>query len=141
MDKQEFDAYLARMEVFRGRMDELANSIELMLVFILKVIGIKLGRKEMLGSKISKFERSQETLESKYSGDFGGLVDKLRKFNENWVITKHGITVGGQGVSGPEDLTFHKDNKCHTFDPKRQEEIVQEFTKIMGALIEISKGI
>ena len=136
MDKQEFDTYLTRMEMFRGRMDDLANSIELMLTIILEGTRIKLGKKEMLGSKIGKFEKSQETLNSKHTGDFGELMEKLNEFNENWVITKHGMTSGGQ-----KDLTIYKDGKFHIFDQRKQDEIVREFTKIMGALIEISRGI
>jgi len=134
--ERQLNAYSARMETFRGWMDDSANSIELMLNIILEGIKIKLGKKETLRSKIGKFEKSQETLESKYTGDFGKLVERLNKFNENWVITKHGMTSGGQ-----KDLTIYKDGKFHIFDRRKQDEIEREFTEIMGALTEIWNGM
>ena len=97
---------------------------------------IKTKPPKMLGTKICKFKESKVVLADKYIGDFDKLVKKLWKFNENWTITKHGMIVGGK-----QELTFRKDGEFHTFDPKRQEEIDQEFTEIMGALTEIWNGM
>jgi len=134
MDEHEFKNYLKDIFIFQGKMNGLANSIELMLEVIFEKIGI--APIKMLGSKISKFEKCKSTLSSKYTGNFDELVSKLKKFNEDWKITKHGMIVGGQ-----QDLTIHKNNKYHKFDKKKQIEIGQEFTQIMEGLIEISKGI
>ena len=132
--RHQFNAYMARMYHFQGQMNAMANSIDLMLNVILEEEGVKLPK--MLGGKISEFGKRKAVLADKYTGDFDELIKKLRKFNENWVIAKHGMIVGGL-----EDLTIRKDDKLHTFVPKRQEEIGQEFTENMKALIEISKGI
>jgi len=133
MVKHEFDEYLEAGFKFQGLMNGLANSIDLMLGFILENLGIQPYRM-MLGKKIGKFkfEKSKAFLADKYTGDFDKLIEKLQEFNENWIITKHGMIVGGH-----KDLTFHKDGKLHTFDLKRQEEIDREFTEIMKALTEI----
>jgi len=132
MAEQEFEGYLKDMFIFQGKMNAMANSIELILEVIFEKIGI--APIKMLGSKISKFEKCKPTLVGKYTGNFDGLVSKLEKFNEDWKIMKHGMIVGGQ-----QDLTIHKNNKFHKFDKKKQVEIEQEFTQIMEGLIEISR--
>lgn len=134
MDEHEFKGYLKDMFIFQGKMNGLANSIELMLEVIFEKIGI--APLKMLGSKISKFEGCKPSLASRYTGDFDVLVEKLKKFNENWKITKHGMIVSGQ-----QNLTIHKDGRLYIFEQRKQAEIEQEFTQIMNGLIEISKGI
>jgi hypothetical protein len=90
----------------------------------------------MLGGKINKFKKSKSTLAGNYIEDFEGLIDRLEKFNKYWVISKHGMIVGGT-----EHQTIHKDGNFYIFDRGKQDEIGQGFTQIMGALIEISKQI
>ncbi|MBA7662383.1 hypothetical protein ES703_70412 [subsurface metagenome] len=135
MDTQEIDEYLKIADKFQGTMKRMANSIELMLDVILKRNRINTKPKEPLGSKIIKFQDSKAILVGKYAGDFDKLVDKLMRFNTNWIIAKHGMTVLGQ-----QDLTYSSGGRNHKFDPKRREEIYQEFTETQMALIEISKA-
>jgi hypothetical protein len=132
MDESEFNLYNGNMQIFKGKMNDLANSIEIVLELIFEKIGVKSPK--MLGQKIKKFEDSKSTISIRYSGDFNDLVDKLRKFNDNWVIAKHGMTVGGG-----EELTIHKDGVSYVFDEKKRLEIDQDFSQIMEDLIEISK--
>jgi len=64
------------------------------------------------------------------------LVEKLKTFNKNWNITKHGMVVGGT-----KNFTMHKDDAFHIFEQSKVDEINNEFTQIMKALIEISNGL
>jgi hypothetical protein len=132
MDESEFNLYNGNMQMFKGKMNDLANSIEIVLELIFEKIGAK--SQKMIGPKIRTFEAYKSTISIRYSGDFNELVDELRKFNENWVITKHGMTVGGRN-----ELTIHKDGICYVFDEKKRLEIDQDFSQIMKNLIEISK--
>ena len=134
MDEQEFNEYLSSISMFIGGMTQKANSIELMLKVIFEKNGIHNSR--MLGSKINKFEECKSTLSDNYTGDFDILVDKLKIFNKNWNITKHGIVVGGT-----QNFTIHKNDAFHIFDQSKVDEINNEFTQIMEALIEISNGL
>ena len=115
---------------FQGKMNIMANSIDLLLGFTLEHIGVKPPR--MLGSKIGKFIESNNKASLKYSGDMSNLMDKLKRFNNHWNITKHGMITGGY-----ESLTFHKNGKYHTFDKTKQNEIKLEFSDIMSELTEI----
>jgi hypothetical protein len=66
-------------------------------------------------------------LEHLYTGDFDEFVRKLERFNKNWVVTKHGILVGGT-----QKITIYKDERMYIFDQRKQEEIDDEFTQIMS---------
>ena len=112
---------------FQGTMNMMANSIDLLLGFTFENVGIRPPR--MLGSKINKFIESNNEVSIKYSGDTSHLIDKLRRFNNHWNIIKHGMIVGGL-----ENLTFRKDDKFHTFDKAKQDEIKSEFSEIMREL-------
>ncbi|MBA7617956.1 hypothetical protein ES703_25274 [subsurface metagenome] len=115
---------------FQGNMNLMANSIDLLLGFTLENIGIKPPR--MLGNKINKFNESKNKVSLKYTGDTSNLIDKLRRFNNHWNITKHGMIAGGY-----DKLTFRKDGKFHTFNKAKQDEIKLEFSEIMSELTEI----
>ena len=134
MDEQKFNEYLNSISMFIGNMTQMANSIELMLNVIFEKIGISHPR--MLGPKINEFEECKSTLSENYIGDFDILVDKLKIFNKNWNITKHGMVVGGT-----KNFTIHKDDAFYTFEQSKVDEINNEFTQIMKALIEISNGL
>jgi len=58
------------------------------------------------------------------------------RFNKIWVITKHGMTVGGT-----QNLTMYKDDEIHVFDQTRQVKIDEEFTQIIEALMEVSNNL
>jgi len=122
--------------IFQGKMNLMANSIDLLLGFILE--NIKLKPPKMLGTKISEFKGNMAILSLRYSGDFSELVQDLRKFNEHWITTKHGMVVGGQEIN---DLTFHKDGKFHIFNKKTQNEIDSEFTQTMQNITEIHNSL
>lgn len=139
MDESEFNTYISNITFFKGEMNDLANSIEIVLDLIFEKNKCKNFKKlrndpEMLGAKIAKFEYCKSTISIKYSGDFDELVDKLRKFNNNWKITKHGITVGGL-----KEPTIYKDGNFYVFDEKKRLEVSLNFSQIMKDLIEISK--
>lgn len=134
MNEQEFNEYLSSISMFIGGMTQKANSIELMLKDIFEKKEIRNSR--MLGSKIYEFKKRKSTLSDNYTGDFDILVDKLIRFNENWNITKHGMVVGGT-----QNFTIHKDGAFHIFDQSKVNEINNEFTQIMKALIKISNGL
>jgi len=115
-------------------MNSLANSIELMIEVIFENSGIH--SQQMLGAKIKKFEENKSILTGNYTGNFGKLVEKLRRFNNNWNVTKHGMIVLGSPV-----MTIRKNGKFFLFDQKIQDVIDQEFSQIMKALIEISNKL
>jgi hypothetical protein len=96
--------YLKQIVTFRGNMDMMGNSIEVILNKILSKIDIVLEL--TLGRKIDD------------------LIQKLRRFNENWKITKHGITLMGETIS---EMTFFKDDGIYIFDKKEIDEIKHEF--------------
>lgn len=131
MDKKNFEEYLVECQFFSGRMDVLANNIDLLISVILEKLGHKLNKKP-LGPKIGLFKKSEPILSSKYSGEFNLLIDKLDRFNANWNATKHGMIVGGTPC-----ITFQKDGSFFTFDPKKIVEIDSEFTETMANLTEI----
>ena len=132
MNESEFNAYISNITFFKGEMNDLANSIEIVLDLIFKNMGYK--NPKMLGEKIRQFKNYRSTITIRHSGDFDELVDKLSKFNKNWIITKHGITVNGM-----KEPTICKDGIFYVFDEKKRREISQDFSKIMEDLIGISK--
>ena len=132
MEESEFNAHISNMTFFKGEMNDLANSIEIVLNLIFKNMGYK--NPKMLGAKIRQFKDYKSTISIRYSGDFDELVDKLNKFNQNWIITKHGMTVGGM-----KEPTICKDGIFYVFDEKKRLEISQDFSQIMKDIIEISK--
>jgi len=70
---------------------------------------------------------------------FGELVDKLEKFNENWIISKHGKISADTAES--KVIKLVKDDFEYVFDEKKTKEIGQEFTQIQQALITIQKSL
>ena len=136
MNESEFNAYISNITFFKGEMNDLANSIEIVLDLIFekkKCKNLKNNKKDpiMLGGKITKFENCESIRDSE---NFDELVQKIKKFNDNWVITKHGMTVDGM-----KKPTICKDGVFYVFDEKKRLEISQDFSQIMKDLIEISK--
>ena len=132
MGTEDFERELDRTNQYIGRMNVLANSIDLMLDVILEKLNIPPPK--MLGRKINTFEKCEQLLERDYNENIDNLVSKLNKFNETWIITKHGMVIGGS-----EYITIYKDGYNHIFDPKKQSQIDQEFSTIMADLVRISK--
>jgi hypothetical protein len=129
-----FDEYSKDVALFQGKMNQCASSIEIVLDDIFEKSGIRPPK--MLGCKISKLRESRSYF-SAYSGNFDDLLKKLEKFNSNWVISKHGMVVGGENI---KNITLFKDGSFHVFDKKKIEEIQHEFTQIQTVLIEIHKS-
>lgn len=134
MGEREFEAYTRDSTTYMGKMNIMANSIDL----VIGVIFEKTQKRpiKMLGSKIIEFEKSKQILEHLYSGDFDEFVRKLERFNKNWVVTKHGMLVGGT-----QNMTIYKDERMYIFDQRKQKEIDDEFTQIMSGLAEIKNKI
>lgn len=130
------DKYIKKVERFRGRIDTLANSTEILLDDILKRLGITPPK--MFGGKISKVKRNKLTLH-RFTPNFDELVDKLEKFNENWIISKHGTISADSAES--KVIKLVKDDFEYVFDEKKIKEIGQEFTQIQQALITIQKHL
>jgi len=130
------DKYIKKVERFRGRIDTLANSVEILLDDILKRLGITLPK--MFGGKISKVKRNKLTLH-RFTPNFDELVDKVEKFNENWIISKHGKISADTAES--KVIKLVKDDFEYVFDEKKIKEIGQEFTQIQQALITIQKSL
>lgn len=120
-----------RAITFSGKMNGMGSSIDLLISFILEKLGCDL-RKKPLGNKINQFAKCRPRIYTKYSGEFNHLIDKMKRFNENWNITKHGI-IGG----GTQNLTFYKDGIIYEFDQKKIIEIDWEFSEVMKGLTEI----
>jgi hypothetical protein len=134
--ENEFDKYILRSNIFRGSVDGMANSIELILGFILEEFNVKLPTTLMLGQKIKKLTQHKNDITPAYSPDFDKLICKLSEFNNIWIITKHGTLVGGL-----EELTFCKDGRISIFDSNKQMEIRNEFTEIMTELTKIHRNL
>jgi len=132
---EKFEKYLMQVANFQGKMNQLASSIEIILNDILEKIGIRPPR--TFGGKIDVFGRNKSKL-NKYTGNFDELLGKLKGFNENWNITKHGMAVGGPDI---KDITVFKNGFFYVFDDKKREEIDQEFAQIQSALIAIHKKL
>jgi len=75
MGDNEFEKYIQNMCIFQGKMNLLANSIDLLLGVILEKSGMKTPK--MLGSKIKEFKNLQSDLENCYNSDFVELTNKL----------------------------------------------------------------
>ncbi len=131
---QNFDKYMQDSFKFQGLMNGMANSIELMLEVILERNKAKCKDGITLGTKIGLLEKQKDFIKPRFSGDFDLLIGKIRTFNKNWTITKHGMV-----VAGLTELTFHKNNQFHSFSDETQSKIKNEFSEIMSNLIEISK--
>lgn len=131
MDEMNFNENIIGCQVFSGRMNMMANSIDLLISAILEKLGHNLNRKP-LGPKIGLFRKSEPILSSKYSGEFDLLIDRLDRFNANWNATKHGMMVGGTSF-----VTFQKNGLSFIFDPKKIAEIDREFTETIANLTEI----
>lgn len=127
--------YFQKVKNFHGDMNLYANSIEIILDGILEKIGIKPPK--LFGRKIDKFERNKLNL-NKYTANFDELLEKLKRFNEDWNISKHGMCSAKENI---KDITLYKDGVFHVFDEKKIEQINQEFTQIQKALIEIHESI
>ncbi len=131
-NKHSFEVELGRAELFRGRMDSLASSIDFLLNKILERTPIVFKNNETLGRKIKKFNQNKAGLIKEYAGDFNILAKNLKEFNNDWIITKHGMIVGGK-----QDFCFSKDDTLYIFDQKKREEINRQFEEIMRSLTEI----
>src|SRR4030043_28610 len=90
-----FDKYSQDVALFQGKMNQFASSIEIVLDGIFEKSRIRPPK--MLGCKISKLRENRSCF-SAYSGNFDDLLKKLEKFNSNWVISKHGMIVGGENI-------------------------------------------
>ncbi len=139
MEPQQFNQYLTQAATFQGRVSQLASSIELIVDVILEGIGSKLGK--LFGRKIQALRDNRAVLEEKHDGDFDALVDWLDHFTQIWIITKHGMVVGGV-----PHLTFAKRDPSrgyvfHTFDDQAIATIDREFSETMTALVAISKRL
>lgn len=135
MTNNDFNKYMVNCQNFSGKMNVMANSIDLIISFILEDLGYELGRKT-LGAKINLFEKKESQLLSSYSGDLNLLIAKLNRFNKNWNVTKHGMVVGGSRY-----ITFSKDGTLFEFNPNTIIEIDEEFTEIMKGINEIFNGL
>jgi hypothetical protein len=124
------DDYFKEVALFQGMMNQCANSIEIVLDGILEKVG---SCPILLGRKINELEKSKSSLE-RLSVSFDELLTKLRRFNFNWTISKHGMAVAGEKI---RDVTLRKDGVQYVFDRKKVEEIRQEFTQIQILLVEI----
>ena len=133
------DKYFEKVERFRGRMDTLANSIEILLNNILKRLGIT--PPNMFGRKICivKTNKRVHSTLHRCTPNFDELVYRLERFNENWNISKHGMISADS--EEPKVIKFVKDNFEYVFDEKKIEEIEQEFTQIQQTLITIQKSL
>jgi len=135
------DTYLEKVERFRGRMDTLANSIEILLDDVLKRLGIALPERSMFGRKICKLKtskRARMTLNNSIS-DFDDLTLRLERFNENWIISKHGMMSADSAE--PKVIKLVKNNSEHVFDEKKIEEIERDFTYIQQTLTMVQKSL
>jgi hypothetical protein len=134
--ENEFEKYILRSNIFRGSVDLMANSIELILGSILGELKVELKTRIMLGTKIKKLAQCKNVITQINAPDFDKLTGKLIEFNNIWIITKHGMVVGGS-----EELTFYKDGKISIFDSNKQMEIRNEFTEIMTELTKIHRNL
>jgi hypothetical protein len=135
-----FDKYIKnKVEPFQGRMNTLANSIEVLLDDIFKKTRSMTPKMETFGRKIDRFGKNRSNLE-KYTPSFDELLYKLKRFNKYWNISKHGMVLGEENM---KDITIvdRKDDVYYVFDKKKIEEIEQDFAQIQKALIEIQKSI
>ena len=116
IEKEIYNSY-----IFQGQMNAAANSIEIIIEKILEKNGIAF--KKLLSSKISQLKEliSDEN-----------LIYELIKFNNTWNITKH----GKMAVGLEEYIMFRKDKGTYVFTKQRQEELLNQFSSIMGKLIE-----
>jgi hypothetical protein len=130
MNYEEANRYISSSCIFQGEMNMMANSIDLLLGFIFELK--KIESTAMLGPKIEVFKKNGNVWSQKYTGDLKKLVQKLKAFNKNWIITKHGTI-----VLGKPNLTFRKDDKFFEFSQSHQEEIKHEFSLIMRELTQI----
>lgn len=134
MDLENFDEKLKMMWCFKGKMNDLGNSIDLLLSDILDRLNIKPGK--MLGEKINKLKPQKPLLQNLGVPNIDELFDKLDKFNQYWIIAKHGTSAwNGQSFN------IHKDGKDHIFDNKKQKEIDRGFFKIKNDLTIIQTKI
>jgi len=127
---EELEEYLKQVVILRGNMDMMGNSIEILLNGTLDKIGI---RPELTFGRKTEQLKENKLILIKYITTFDDLVQNLRRFNENWIITKHGITVMGT----TKDITLFKDDGLYIFDKNEIKEINQEFNQIQKVLIKI----
>lgn len=134
MGEREFEAYTRDSMTYLGKMNIMANSIDL----VIGVIFEKTSKKTYKNVRKQNYWiwKTKQILEHLYTGDFDEFVRKLERFNKNWVVTKHGILVGGT-----QKITIYKDERMYIFDQRKQEEIDDEFTQIMSWLSEITNKI
>jgi hypothetical protein len=133
MNANEVDAYLICSMVFPGKINVMANSIELLLDVILEKAGVSANPRATLGAKINAFQKAAILKESKGDWNVEEIVIKLKDFNKSWNITKHGMI-----VCGTSDLTFYKDKGKYVFDKNKLDVIDREFSEVMATLTQIT---
>ena len=113
----------------QGQMNELANSIELVLDYILTNNLEKSKKSLTLGKKISLLENKIK--DHKIQLD-NRLVERLKEFNKIWNLMKHGVWVGNISY------TYLKDNVLKTVTPEEFEKICSDFTEIQIDLLKLN---
>jgi len=113
----------------QGQMNELANSIELVLDYILTNNLEKSKKSLTLGKKISLLENKIK--DHKIQLD-NRLVERLKEFNKIWILMKHGVLVGNI------PYTYLKDKVLKTVTPEEFEKICSDFTKIQIDLLKLN---
>ena len=118
------DEILEKSRQIQGRMNELANSVDILLGTFLKKNNIS---SKMLGDKIKQL---QIYFTNNDIGDENNLIFRLKKFNSIWIFMKHGFL-----VHGATSFTFQKDGEIKTITEKEFEELCNEFTYIQKDLL------
>ncbi len=137
MEQTEFDKYIMMCTIFSGKMNTMANSIDLVIKVILENLRQDFKERDMLGRKIKLFKQNKDKISPVYSGDFDELVKKIERFNGNWNVTKHGMIVGNMNPYP----TFEKDGAIYGFDPQTIRGIDSEFSEIMSSISIISNKL
>ena len=139
------DNYPHYAACFMGYMNMCANSIELVLDSIVRKTGEK--PQGTLGSKINRIQELKKEKKKGYEAIQEELIKRLKDFNRNWNICKHGLPVTGPEVVSPpiecpivfDEIKLHKNNIPHPFDKKKIDRIYGDFTRTMRELTELQK--
>ena len=134
MNEYNFDLYLKRMSDFQGKMNMMANSIELLLNVIVERLKLepKLSIREKLKLLRCNLSKLPELNELNYQKLFSDII----AFNKIWNISKHGMVVGGSEI-----LTLNKNNTFHQFTNERINEINNNFSYIIKRLTLINNTL